>query len=159
MKKRNNSKNKAKNRAKTNGNRSKLINHNTLGYLDDLFHICKLGKISESKRAWIETNMLRLRESANMYEIDFASYLMNKGIKFIHQAPFILSGKIYFADFFLPEKHAIIEIDGDYHNGILQSEKDKYRDECFNGHRLKVIRIPNNAVYEINLLKIFLGTI
>nr|DAE53354.1 MAG TPA: hypothetical protein [Bacteriophage sp.] len=31
-----------KNKAKTDGNRSKLINHNTIGYLDDLNHICKL---------------------------------------------------------------------------------------------------------------------
>lgn len=109
-------------------------------------HICKLGKISESKRDWIETNMLRLKECANAYEIDFANYLMKKGIKFIHQAPFILSGKIYFADFYLPNNHAIIELDGDYHNGIAQSEKDRFRDECFNGHKLKVLRIPNAAV-------------
>lgn len=67
-----------KNKAKTNGNRSKLVNHNTIGYLDDLNHICKLGRISSSTRDWIETNMLRLRETANSYEIDFAAYLMNK---------------------------------------------------------------------------------
>lgn len=148
-----------KSKSKKNGDRSKLINHNTIGYLDDLTHICKLGKISESKKDWIETNMLRLRECANIYEIDFASYLMNKGIKFIHQAPFILSGKIYFADFYLPDKHAIIELDGDYHNGIAQSEKDRFRDECFNGHKLKVVRIPNKAVYDERSLSVFIGMI
>lgn len=150
---------KSKNKAKTDGNRSKLINYNTVGYLDDLAHICKLGKISESRRDWIETNMLRLRSCANMYEIEFASYLMKKGIKFIHQAPFILSGKIYFADFYLPDKHIIIEIDGDYHNGITQSEKDRFRDECFNGHKLKVIRIPNAAVYNNKDLSVFCNMI
>lgn len=159
MKKQKTKKNKAKSKAKTNGNKSKLINHNTIGYLDDLTHICKLGRISESKRDWIETNMLRLRECANMYEIDFAAYLMNKGVNFIHQAPFILSGNIYFADFYLPEKHAIIELDGDYHNGIAQSQKDRFRDECFNGNKLKVVRIPNSAVYNEDALKIYLGTI
>lgn len=150
---------KNKRRAKTNGNRSKLINYNTIGYLDDLAHICKLGRISESKRDWIETTMLKLRSSANMYEIDFAAYLIDNGIKFIHQAPFILSGKIYFADFYLPTKHAIIELDGSYHNGIAQSEKDRFRDECFNGHKLKVVRIPNSAVYDKKSLKIFMSTI
>lgn len=148
-----------KRKAKTNGNRSKLINHNTLGYLDDLNHICKLGKISPSKRDWIETNMLRLRDTANAYEIDFASYLMNKKIDFIHQAPFILSGKIYFADFYLPKKNIIIELDGQYHSGMAQTEKDRFRDECFNGNKIKVIRIPNATVYNENDLRILLNGI
>lgn len=152
-------KNKVKNKAKTNGNRSKLINHNTIGYLDDLAHICKLGRITESKRDWIETTMLKLRSSANMYEIDFAAYLMSKNIKFIHQAPFILSGKIYFADFYLPDKHAIIEIDGNYHNGISQYEKDRFRDECFNGYKLKVVRIPNATIYDERSMNMFVTTI
>ena len=145
-----------KNKAKTNGNRSKLVNHNTIGYLDGLNHICKLGRISSSTRDWIETNMLRLRETANSYEIDFAAYLMNKKIEFIHQAPFIFSGKIYFADFYLPKREAIIELDGQYHSGMAQSRKDRFRDECFNGNKIKVIRIPNAAVYNENDLRILL---
>lgn len=146
-------------RAKTNGNRSNLIRYNTLGYLDDMNHLCKLGRLNESKKDWIETRMLELRSSANCYEIDFAAFLMKKKIKFIHQAPFIFSGKIYFADFYLPEKHTIIEIDGNYHNGIAQTEKDKRRDEDFNGMTIKVIRIPNAAVYNENYLKVILASL
>lgn len=37
-------------RAKTNGNRSNLIRYNTLGYLDDMSHLCKLGRLSESRK-------------------------------------------------------------------------------------------------------------
>lgn len=148
---------KAKINAKKNRKKSELDNHNTIGYLDDLNHICKLGRINPSTRDWIETNMLRLREVANVYEVDFASYLIKKKVKFIHQAPFILSGKIYFADFYLPDKNVIIEIDGSYHNGIFQSEKDKFRDECFNGNKIKVIRIPNSAVNNEKDLNILLN--
>lgn len=146
-------------RAKTNGNRSKLIKYNTLGYLEDMNHLCKLGRISESRRDWIENTMLQLRQSANAYEIDFAAYLMKKKIKFIHQAPFIFSGKIYFADFYLPQKRTIIEIDGNYHYGIAQSEKDKVRDQDFNGMRIKVVRLPNSAVYNEDYLKIIFASL
>lgn len=103
--------------------------------------------------------MLKLRSTANCYEIDFAAYLMKKKLKFIHQAPFIFDGKIYFADFYLPAKHAIIEFDGNYHNGISQSEKDKRRDEDFNGMTIKVVRIPNAAVYDENYLKVILASL
>lgn len=133
-----------------------LDKHNSYGYLRDLNHICKLGYIDESKRDWIETTMLRLRDCANIYEHKFGEYLIKKNIEFIHQAPFILSGKIYFADFYLPSKNAIIELDGQYHSSVSQSEYDRFRDACFNGHRIKVIRIPNAAVLKDGDLDIFI---
>lgn len=48
--------------SKANGNRPKLIKHNAEGYIDDLKHICDLGIVNPSKKDWIETNMLKLRE-------------------------------------------------------------------------------------------------
>ena len=129
-----------------------LDRHNAYGYIKDVNHICKLGYIDSSKRDWIETTMLRLRDSANIYEHKFGEFLISKKIEFIHQAPFILSGKIYFADFFLPKYHLIVEIDGLYHSGDKQYEYDRFRDACFSGHRIKVLRIPNNSVMnEIDL--------
>lgn len=125
--------------------KSKLSKHNDLGFLADLNHICMLGYISESKRSWIETTMLQLRNKANKYEDLFGDYLINKKIEFIHQAPFIFSGKIYFADFYLPNHHLIVEIDGIYHTSYTQNNYDRFRDECFNGHKIKVLRIPNMA--------------
>lgn len=134
-----------------------LAYYNTNGYLNDLEHICKIGFIDRNTRDWIETNMTHLRETANAYEIEFASKLLADGVQFIHQAPFIFSGKIYFADFFIPSKHLIIEIDGIYHEGERQSRYDRFRDECFNGHRIRVIRMPNQAVFNDNDLKILLS--
>lgn len=135
----------------------KLTKHNDLGYLEDLAHLYKLGAISESKRDWIETTMLSLRDKANCYEKIFAKYLIDKKVKFIHQAPFIFSGKIYFADFYLPDYHLIVEIDGTYHEGITQYKYDRFRDECFNGHKLSVARIPNDAVRNMEKVKILLS--
>jgi very-short-patch-repair endonuclease len=135
----------------------KLTEHNDLGYLEDLAHLYKLGAISESKRDWIETTMLGLRDKANCYEKAFAKYLMDKKLKFIHQAPFIFSGKIYFADFYLPDHHLIVEIDGIYHQGISQYKYDRFRDQCFNGHKLSVIRIPNDAVMDAKAMQLLLS--
>ena len=144
-------------KAKTNSNRSKLITYNANSYMLDMKHIFELGRISESRKDWIETTMLKLRSSANCYEIDFAAYLMEKGIRFVHQAPFIFDRKIYFADFYIPSKRAIFEIDGQYHDGMAQSEYDEQRSECFEGNRIKVIRIPNAAVYDKYKLDIYLS--
>ena len=137
----------------------KLAEHNDLGYLEDLAHLYKLGAISESRRDWIETTMLSLRDKANCYEKVFAKYLMDKKIKFIHQAPFIFSGKIYFADFYLPDHHLIVEIDGIYHQGISQYKYDRFRDQCFNGHKLSVIRIPNDAVMDSKAMQLLLSPV
>lgn len=138
-------------------NNDSLKQHNTLGYLADLRHICKLGYIDDSKRDWIETTMLRLRDSANKYEKLFGDFLLSKNIDFIHQAPFIFSGKIYFADFYIPKLNLIIEIDGQYHDGLCQREYDRFRDECFNGNKLNVLRIPNSAVLNKNDLRILVA--
>lgn len=142
-------------RTKKKANNDVLMHHSDAGYVKDLKHLCSLGNITPSKRDWIETTMLRLRETSNVYEKKFCSYLLSIGVDFIHQAPFILSGKIYFADFYIPEHHLIVEIDGDYHNGISQSEYDRFWDASFNGHKIKVLRLPNGAVSNEEDLNIF----
>lgn len=149
--------NKAK--SETKSKRDLLEDHNAYGYISDVRHLGRLGYISDSTRDWIETNMLKLRSSANMYEVEFASYLINKGIGFIHQAPFIFDKKIYFADFFIPSKYVIIEIDGDYHYGQEQRKYDRFRDVCFNGHKISVIRIPNATALRSVDLDIILSEI
>ena len=64
----------------------------------------------------------------------------------MHQAPFIIDGKIYFADFFLPKENLIIEIDGVSHDNCAQKQYDKQRDAAFNSYRIKTIRLSNDLV-------------
>ena len=138
---------------------NKLEEYNIKHYAYDLNHIHKLGSINANKRRWIEDTMLDLRGRANYYEKVFASYLIRKGIVFIHQAPFVFDGKIYFADFYIPHAHTIIEIDGEYHKGIAQSEYDYNRDICFEGDKIKTIRIPNTAVNSDRELDLFCASL
>lgn len=138
---------------------SKLMCYCDFNYLIDLEHINKLHNISDSYRDWIENTMLELRSKAPIYEHYLAEFLFSEHIEFIHQAPFVLSDKAYFADFFIPSRNVIVEVDGEYHNGIVQRAKDRFRDMCFNGHMVRVIRIPNKATMDKSRLKILLNSI
>jgi very-short-patch-repair endonuclease len=111
----------------------------------DYSHIAKL-KVSESRRDWIENTMYELRAKSNKYERKLLQLLKVNKIAFIHQAPFIIDGKIYFADFFLPKENLIIEIDGISHDNNIQKQYDKQRDAAFGSYKIKTIRLSNDLV-------------
>lgn len=93
---------------------------------------------------------------ANKYEMLLGEYLVNKGIKFVHQASFIINGKIYFLDFFIPSKRLAIEVDGQYHSSIEQEERDSIRDYNFSHIGIKTFRISNKETLEKSTLDIVL---
>lgn len=97
----------------------------------------------------------RLRASATPQEIILWSRLKKSqlGYKFRRQHSI---GK-YILDFYCPEKHLIIEIDGSQH---INSEYDKERDKFLEGLGFKVLRFWDNDVnnnLEGVLLKILQG--
>jgi very-short-patch-repair endonuclease len=53
----------------------------------------------------------------------------------------------YFIDFYCPQKHLAIEVDGNYHKTTEQKEYDSYRTKYLTGLNIKVIRFWN---YEVN---------
>lgn len=108
-------------------------------------HLAKL-KVNPSRLDWIETKMYELRQKANKYEKKCITVLGKLKQKFIHQAPFVIDGKIYFADFFLPDLNIILEIDGYSHNNYTQKVYDRERDYGFGLYRIKTIRISNELV-------------
>lgn len=118
--------------------------YDTKCYFKDLDYLARLSYLSDSTRSWIEARRYELRASANIYEHMFGELLINQGIDFIHQAPFVFRPrKIYFCDFYLPKERIAIEIDGIYHNSELQLAKDAERDENFNSIGIRVLRITN----------------
>lgn len=75
--------------------------------------------------------------------------LCRMGVQIERQRPFVnklVEQNFYFADFYLPEFQAIIEVDGGYHDDPKQKEKDKVRDEFFAKRGVKVIRVDNERV-------------
>ena len=64
------------------------------------------------------------------------------GLKFRRQHPVL----VYIADFYCHSLKLIIEIDGGYHLGFLQMEKDLERTKDLEFNGLKVIRFTNEGV-------------
>jgi len=133
----------------------KLDEYDTRNYCRDLEYLARLSFLPDSTRGWIEARMYELREKSNRYEHTVGELLMKKGLDFIHQAPFVFRPKkIYFCDFYLPQKRAVLEIDGIYHMGNAQFSKDRERDANFKSVGIRVIRIANSETGDAKMLSL-----
>lgn len=133
---------------------SPLDLHNIKSYIEDYAIISKFSHLPFSKREWIETRRYELQFSANKYEHYVGAYLLSHNVSFIHQAPFIINGKIYFLDFFIPSLRIAIEVDGASHEYSWKHEKDKDRDSNFKSIGIKTIRISNSECESSKYLNI-----
>lgn len=133
---------------------SPLDLHNIKSYIEDYAIISKFSHLPFSKREWIETRRYELQFSANKYEHYVGSYLLSHSVSFIHQAPFVINGKIYFLDFFIPSLRIALEVDGESHESLLKHEKDKERDSNFKSIGIKTIRISNSECEDSKYLNI-----
>lgn len=136
---------------------NKLKEYNKANYIEDYRVIGQFCNLPKSKKEWIEDTRESLKEKSNRYENLLGEYLINNKIKFIHQCPFVISGKIYFLDFYIPSKHIAIEVDGQYHGSLYQEDYDSIRDYNFASIGIKTIRISNNEVLSVNQLDIVLA--
>ncbi|HOK51344.1 MAG: endonuclease domain-containing protein [Bacteroidales bacterium] len=82
-------------------------------------------------------------------------YLRNRklnGLKFYRQKPIFYAYEkrylFFIADFYCYEKKLVIELDGGIHE--LQKEYDEQRDIILNNLGLRVLRIKNEELKEIN---------
>lgn len=133
---------------------SPLDLHNIKSYIEDYAIISKFSHLPFSKREWIETKRYELQFSANKYEHYVGAYLLSHNVSFIHQAPFIINGKIYFLDFFIPSLRIAIEVDGASHEYSWKHEKDKDRVSNFKSIGIKTIRISNSECESSKYLNI-----
>lgn len=147
----------AKPKKKAKGN--KLQEYNTANYFQDYVLIGQFCNLPKSKKEWIQDTREDLKSKANKYEILLGEYLIEHKVKFIHQAPFIIDGKMYFLDFYVPNKRIAIEVDGQYHQSITQESYDAVRDESFQSIGIKTIRISNNETMSKQQLDIILSPI
>ena len=101
------------------------------------------------------TNLARqLRRNQTPEEKQLWGLLRNrklKGVKFFRQFPLVYyrSERTFFfiADFYSAEKSMVIELDGKIHE--QQKEQDESRDEIIKAKGLKVLRIKNEELKEI----------
>lgn len=132
--------------------KSKLDIYNAEHYMDDIYVLCGLPTLKQSTRNWIEYTRYDLQYGANKYEKMLAAVLIDKNIHFIHQAPFIIDGKIYFADFFIPNRRVILEVDGLSHEPRFAKSYDGKRDIAFNSLNIRTVRIKNSDVAKTSFI-------
>lgn len=66
------------------------------------------------------------------------------------QQPFVIGGKVYYADICVKSLKTIIEVDGGYHDTPEQREKDAIRDAAFKSIGYTTIRVPNTKAESRN---------
>ena len=106
----------------------------------------------------------RLRNNPTPSEKKLWSYIRNRkldGKKFLRQHP-IFYDRIdnehffYIPDFYCAQEKLIVEVDGRIHD--YQKERDKHREEVLEGMGLRIIRIKNEELDDMdNVLERILG--
>lgn len=91
-------------------------------------------------------------ERATPAEQAFKGELEALGLEYQFQKVFSANKQKYIVDFYLPEYHMVVEIDGEYHNAPAQQEKDAKReaDLLKNPAIAKIVRFTNGEVKNKN---------
>ncbi|MEQ8525290.1 DUF559 domain-containing protein [Gracilimonas sp.] len=97
-----------------------------------------------------------LRKNATPSEKTLWKYVRNRqlgGYKFLRQKPFVHEQHnnhryFYIADFYCAELKLVVELDGKVHD--FQKEFDYQRDLVLNGLGLKVLRIKNEELADLD---------
>lgn len=99
---------------------------------------------------WVETTTEKLIEKRNKAELDAGRELKRVLPSIEKQVFFRIHGRCYFLDYYYPKKRIAIEIDGGYHKG--RKEIDKQRDKDFAEIGIATIRISDKDVLNGKLL-------
>ena len=102
----------------------------------------------ESKENTAERYKHILEVNATYAERLLKTFLTGK-IDFEFQKIIYTDNKYFFiADFYIPSKNLIIELDGEYHNDAKQQDKDIWRTKLLNSLGYRVIRFKNKQITE-----------
>ena len=102
----------------------------------------------ESKENTAERYKHILEVNATYAERLLKTFLTGK-IDFEFQKIIYTDNKHFFiADFYIPSKNLIIELDGEYHNDAKQQDKDIWRTKLLNSLGYRVIRFKNKQITE-----------
>lgn len=86
----------------TNRKKDALDDYDIKNFMVDNAVIASFDYLDRSKRDWIITRRYELQDSSPVSERRLGLFLIKKGFSFIHQRPFVINGKIYFLDYYLP---------------------------------------------------------
>ena len=109
---------------------------------------------------WIDNNQQKLLKSSTKSENALFNRLQKTFKKRVtRQHPFVIDGKVYYADICLKSLNVIIEVDGGYHTTPEQTSKDVARDAAFASIGYTTIRCTNEQVADSGYVKQLIGGI
>lgn len=87
----------------------------------------------------------------------FEDILLSLGIKY-HAQHLFGKKEIFSVDFYLPEYHMVVEVDGGYHDEKEQIEKDRRRDLAIKkyGNVARIVRFTNEDIFSPDAVRMFL---
>ena len=107
----------------------------------------------------IKNYQAELTKKQTPAERKFKAFLKQYEISYQFQKIIKTNNKYYIVDFYLPEHHIIVEIDGDYHLDHQQSIKDSTRTNSLLKCQkvAKVIRFWNNEIMIKDFISLFIA--
>ena len=105
-----------------------------------------LNDLPPQKREWVHGTMRRLKTAPTIPERIAALLTGRFDERPVRQAFFMIRGRSYFLDFFMPRYMCAVEIDGSIHR--LKKDHDRRRDADFRSIGIRTIRIKNKEVME-----------
>jgi len=96
---------------------------------------------------WQNKKSRAMKSKPTSAELVMLGRLEMSGLKFKHQHPL----GIYLADFLVPKKLIVIEVDGEYHRTDKQMAKDIRRDKYMNTMGFTVVRVQNSEAASFDL--------
>ena len=105
----------------------------------------------DSLIAWTKKTKKELDKKTTKSERSLLGALQNTFKKRVKsQQPFVIGGKVYYADICIKSLKTIIEVDGGYHDTPEQREKDAIRDAAFKSIGYTTIRVQNDKAESRN---------
>lgn len=96
---------------------------------------------------WANKNQDKLIKNATESELGLFKKLRNSFKQRVKkQHPFLIEGRLYYADISIPSLKVIVEVDGGYHSTPEQRKKDEKRDKDFASIGYTTIRVTNEQV-------------
>lgn len=107
----------------------------------------------EERGKWAEKTRTRLVRKKTRSEMAVKKALGELGIEFDFQRRFDVDERLYFADFYIPAYHTVLEIDGGHHRLAANKKKDKAREKAIGSLPFvgRVVRMGNEDALSGNL--------
>lgn len=109
-------------------------------------------QLNDKAVEWVNCTVLNNTKNSTFAERKFASILREQPHDFFEQAYFMINGKSYFLDFFIPDLNLEFEINGSVHK--REKDYDLQRDMDFDSIGIKTIRLTDREVYLKNIKEI-----